>query len=1294
MTAKTHARIFISYSRKDGAKDAASLRRRLEAENFSIWQDLSALQGGVDWWSQIASALNSQTLQHFILVVTPQAMASRDVRREIRLARQEGKTFLPVKGPGMDDLGKLPRWMGQIFDLDVTEHWTTLKRVLQLRSDCKRVPMMAPEPPADFVARPKEFDELKAQLLDPESKDAVAITAALRGAGGYGKTTLAKALAHDPDIQDAYFDGVLWVELGEQGDERVLALISDLVALITGEPSAMSTVEAARTTLAEALGDRRVLLVIDDVWQKHHLDPFLQGGSNATRLITTRFDHELPDTAIRQPVEAMAANEALTLLAWGLPGEQAEQLTVEFKALAKKLRDWAQLLKLANGFLRRRVEEHKQSLASAIANAESRLAAKGLPAFDDPNTDGYNERHQSVAAAIGINLDLLGDDKRARFGELGIFPEDADIPMGVVARLWHQTGRLDEFATHDLLRELYQLSLLLELDHDRQTLRFHDTTMHFLQQVAGKEGLIAQNQLLIQAASNIGGSDAPAAVKEYFYRYLPQHLHDAGKRDLLDALLTNPGWLQARLAATESPYALIADFEKFSQNQLQHLIGRTLRLTAGICARDPRQLLPQLLGRLMQQDEPEVAPFLEEARRSLASPAIITRRPSLTPPGSESARLEGHAGPVNALVVLPDGRLASGSADETIRIWDVTAGIERACLNDDGSILPDRIEALAALPDGRLASSSSWWGKIKLWDLASGTKIAELEDHERRVAPLLALPDGRLASGSGDKTILLWDVATGKVTARLEGHNGTVDALTMLPNGLLASGASDNTIRLWDLASCTESACFDSDSAPGTALAALPDGRLVSSFRYNKIRLWDLAGATEYAVLEGHEASVTALAMLPDGRLVSGSQDATIRLWEVATGKEIGRLEGHTGSVQALAVLPDGRLASASGGSFTTDYTIRLWDLPVRRWDPPVRLHEKLKRFWNEEFGSASTRDNGHTETVNALVPLRDGRLASASSDASIRLWDEKTGALIACHQFGGSFSPGLRALLQLPDGMLLSSARDIIRLWDIPSRRWDTLNQKWSIADGSMAEWLKEDISGPMGLTSDSRLATASSGYGDEDFPILLRALPVRMRHASILSDVLIWLSSLAFWVKPARLKGHTDRVTALVPLPDGRLASGSVDGTVRLWDVVSRTETARLEGHKSPVTALAVLRDGRLASGSGFGSVDDDDDDEDEGEAFENGISIRLWDVANGVEAGRLEGHRAGVTALVALTDGRLASCSSDNTIRLWQLATGSEAAQLEVDASVHCLAALADGSLVAGDRLGRLHWLEIVD
>src|SRR6516165_6247094 len=94
------ARIFISYSRKVGAEFAANVRKRLQKENLSIWQDLIALEGGRDWWSQIEDGLKSKALQHFVLVITPAALASAVVRREIRLARQEGKAVSPIKGPG------------------------------------------------------------------------------------------------------------------------------------------------------------------------------------------------------------------------------------------------------------------------------------------------------------------------------------------------------------------------------------------------------------------------------------------------------------------------------------------------------------------------------------------------------------------------------------------------------------------------------------------------------------------------------------------------------------------------------------------------------------------------------------------------------------------------------------------------------------------------------------------------------------------------------------------------------------------------------------------------------------------------------------------------------------------------------------------------------------------------------------------------------------------------------------------------------------------------------------------
>jgi len=84
-------RIVISYATKDGKKFAAELRETLENEGLSIWQDVIALESDRHWWSQIKDVLRSKELEDFILVVTPDALDGPEVKREIHLARQEGK---------------------------------------------------------------------------------------------------------------------------------------------------------------------------------------------------------------------------------------------------------------------------------------------------------------------------------------------------------------------------------------------------------------------------------------------------------------------------------------------------------------------------------------------------------------------------------------------------------------------------------------------------------------------------------------------------------------------------------------------------------------------------------------------------------------------------------------------------------------------------------------------------------------------------------------------------------------------------------------------------------------------------------------------------------------------------------------------------------------------------------------------------------------------------------------------------------------------------------------------------
>jgi hypothetical protein len=518
---------------------------------------------------------------------------------------------------------------------------------------------MAPALPSDFVPRPLEFNALKKHLLNAEG-GAVGITAALRGAGGYGKSTLAKALAHDPEIQKAYSDGILWVELGDR-PKNLLSIVSDLIEILTGVRPGVENLNSAAAKLGEALGDRRFLLIVDDVWREQDLRPFLQNGANTTRLITTRVSDVLPANALRQKVDAMQAQEALALLASALPLDQVSAQKLELNKLAARLGEWALLLKLVNRFLQVRVLDSRQQLSQAIAGVNVRLDEKGLVAFDARDE---TDRSKAVARTIGVSLELLGSKWSSRYFELGVFPEDVDVSLGIVSRFWAETGGLKSVETEDLLVELHRLSLLLDLDLEQRTFRLHDIVRYFLRDRAGTNGLIVQHQYLLKALDTGNGSEqADQLTWRYFYLYRLHHLSEAKDSQKVDALLLDPGWLMKKLTAIGRPEALVADYEQFGIGEVQNLIGRVLRLTVGICARDQRQLVPQLLGRLVTFES--ATGFLNDARLCLARPAILTERPSLFAPGAEIARLEYSYGAM-AVCVLPDGRIASG--DHIIRV--------------------------------------------------------------------------------------------------------------------------------------------------------------------------------------------------------------------------------------------------------------------------------------------------------------------------------------------------------------------------------------------------------------------------------------------------------------------------------------------------------------------------------------------------------------------------------------------------------------------------------------------------
>lgn len=268
-----------------------------------------------------------------------------------------------------------------------------------------------------------------------------------------------------------------------------------------------------------------------------------------------------------------------------------------------------------------------------------------------------------------------------------------------------------------------------------------------------------------------------------------------------------------------------------------------------------------------------------------------------------------HLGYVWSVLELADGRLASGSRDKTIKLWERDSrGI--ACVE---TLTGHRnsVVALAQNVDGALWSGSRDQ-TIRLWRLDGPPRCERTVDaHAGAVLSLAPLGDGRVASGGADGWIRLWS-PQGDLAGELLGHSGWVWGVASLGGGALASASEDGTVRVWEEG---RTRLQLSVGAPVHCVLGLGD-RIAAGSGDGTVRVWDRRGEL-LATLRGHEGSVCALAQLDGDTLASGGEDDTIRIWRGGHCQAVWR---HADFVRNLAVLRDGALLS---GSY--DATVRVW---------------------------------------------------------------------------------------------------------------------------------------------------------------------------------------------------------------------------------------------------------------------------------------------------------------------------------------------------------------------------------
>ena len=512
-----------------------------------------------------------------------------------------------------------------------------------------------------------------------------------------------------------------------------------------------------------------------------------------------------------------------------------------------------------------------------------------------------------------------------------------------------------------------------------------------------------------------------------------------------------------------------------------------------------------------------------------------------TTTGQKLSTLSGHGGP------LPQGM------DRMIIQEDI----------QDMPFLPGggvHVLILEFSPNGKRLASGSKDKTVRLWDTNTNEELVILQKHTGWINALAFSADGtRLASGSTDKTVNLWNTDTGELITTLTGHLNGIVALSFSPDGsTLASGSTDGTIKFWN----TETGdllpiSITEHTKWVKAVSFTEDNSALVSVAFNGIiDFWDLKTSQKTGSQNAvHGDLLRSSAFSPDGtKLASvgakatmffeaGSSGATlsmqmanrqVQLTETRTGRELATLSETDGLMDpgnSMAFSPDGKTVA-----FDSSGKIYVWNTETGNSinislideenvpEPPNNIDG------NGGFAPPADMMLRHIiPSISALVFSADGKkLISGDMGGKVQMWDPETGVALAPFLAGQDMEKAAEG----GPGNFRVTYRDIIEALVFSST--GTLlavgsNQKIRLLGNSKQPSLK-----------DAQRGVKSLAFSPDD-TVLLAGL----RNGGI------ELLDMATGERITTLNGHTATVETLVFSPDGKiLVSTGQDGTILVWD------------------------------------------------------------------------------------------------------------------------------------------------
>lgn len=658
-------------------------------------------------------------------------------------------------------------------------------------------------------------------------------------------------------------------------------------------------------------------------------------------------------------------------------------------------------------------------------------------------------------------------------------------------------------------------------------------------------------------------------------------------------------------------------------------------------------------------------------------------------------------GRVHAMAYAPDGNLLAAVSDIGVWIFDTQTAQPQHLLAPHTGI----INSISFSPDGRTLAIGCEDGTAQLWDTSTGKHQQTFTRDWYRwgVKNVFFMPDGHTLAVVGLDILDLWDIHTAQRKTSPSGVRYIPETYMNIGSGFNRTFSSDgktvvswstDTFRFYEIATAKEIRTFKVETQ-GQRVSFSSDLKTLASATYKQpITLYDTTTQTQKMSLITNMSYPTFLGFSSDSTMIAGQGKEGVRIWNVNTGKTISTLKGHKRGIAgygiaAIAFSPDDKTLASIGWH---DHTLRFWDIDTGKVKKKIngygrlfndvslsqdgktlvsfRFDNNLIYLWNSNTGQHHKTFSGHEKGIHDAVLSPNGyKLASYTYyDNTIHLWDIHTQKLnrlkgpkrivlgVAFSQDGQTLASwGIRAksasILKFWNVQKLSKQRTIkggfgshadyyfdnkvfavftmnyppsINVIDIATEKYDTTNMRTTDKGHS------------------KKLIVAKFSPNGKKLALVFEILSLDADTPKSENDIELWdIETKTHQL----LKGHSDEVISLAFSPNTQsLASGSMDKTIRLWDVETGARQHVLtdenwiddRNRNTGITSvLAFNQNGEtLATGTQRGR-------------------IHLWNTTIGMKQNTLTGHTRPVSRIFIDDKAqKLISASHDQTILIWNL------------------------------------------